>query len=142
MTDIAAINDALDIDIDSPPRDRTVDITTTGATTGESRRIEIWFHHIDGRWYLTGTPPRPRAWYRNLSVNPHFTFHLKNDVQADLDATARPITEPEERRKILQVIVDYLNGPTKPIPSIDPQHVEDWIAASPLVEVVFDLPAA
>ena len=36
--------------------DRVIDITTIGRKTGEPRRIEIWFHRIDGRYYITGTP--------------------------------------------------------------------------------------
>ena len=38
------------------------DITTTGARTGQQRRIEIAFHQIDDHYYLTGRPgfvPRP-----------------------------------------------------------------------------------
>ena len=37
-------------------RDRTIDITTTGKQTGQPRRKEIWFHNVDGRLFITGTP--------------------------------------------------------------------------------------
>ena len=37
-------------------RDRTINITTRGRKTGQLRRIEIWFHQIDGHVYITGTP--------------------------------------------------------------------------------------
>ena len=45
-----------------------IDITTIGRRTGQPRRIEIVFHNIDGRIYITGTPttrtagldPQPR----------------------------------------------------------------------------------
>ena len=46
--------------------DRVIDITTTGRKTGESRRIEIWFHRHDGAVYVTGMPVRPRSWYANM----------------------------------------------------------------------------
>jgi hypothetical protein len=39
-------------------RDRIIDITTRGRTTGQPRRTEIWFHNLDGRLYITGTPGR------------------------------------------------------------------------------------
>ena len=32
--------------------DLVIDITTTGRQTGEARRIEIWFHNLDGRLYI------------------------------------------------------------------------------------------
>ena len=53
-----------------------IDITTSGRTTGQPRRIEIRFHHIAGQVYITGRPPRGRAWYANLLAHPEFTFHL------------------------------------------------------------------
>ena len=81
-------------------REVVIDITTTGRRTGRTRRTEIWFHNIDGQIIITGTPG-PRDWLANLIANPNFTFHLKGDVQADLPATARVITDPEERRAIM-----------------------------------------
>ena len=38
--------------------DRVIDITTTGRKSGQPRRIEIWFHNLDGALYLTGLPGR------------------------------------------------------------------------------------
>ena len=138
MPDTTAIRAALDIGAISRAEDRTIDITTTGARSGRPQRVEIWFHQIDGRWYITGTPPRPRAWYRNLQSDPRFTFHLKHAVQADLSATARPITDPDERHQILQLILKNLNDPSNPAPLPNQPPVEDWVAGSPLVEVIFD----
>jgi hypothetical protein len=71
--------------------DRTIDITTTGRNSGQSRRIEIWFHNVDGAIYITGTPGT-RDWYANLVTDPSFFFHLKESTQADLAARATPIT--------------------------------------------------
>jgi hypothetical protein len=138
MPDRSAIRDALDIGAPSGVRERTVDITTVGATSGRPRRIEIWFHQVAGRWYITGRPPRPRAWYRNLEANPRFTFHLKHGVQADLRATARPVTEPAERRAVFESIVGSLNDPANPAGFPNRPPVADWVASSPLVEVTFD----
>ena len=47
--------------------DQTIDITTIGRRSGAPRRIETWFHRVNGRVYLTGTPGR-RDWYANLST--------------------------------------------------------------------------
>ncbi|HAL47806.1 MAG: DUF385 domain-containing protein [SAR202 cluster bacterium] len=108
--------------------DRTIDITTTGRTSGSARRKEIWFHNLDGRLYITGTPG-PRDWYANMIANPGFTFHLKGSVQADIPATARPITDAAERRPAFELIHAKLDGE---------RDIDDWMARSPLVEVELD----
>src|SRR6266851_9420434 len=83
-------------------RGRNVDITTTGRRSGEPRRIEIVFHNIDGRIFISGTPyPKKRNWLANLEAKPNFTFHLKGRVRADLPATARVIDDEDERRAVL-----------------------------------------
>ncbi|MCK6068229.1 MULTISPECIES: nitroreductase/quinone reductase family protein [Microbacterium] len=141
MTNLSAIMRALDINHDSTAWQRTVDITTIGARSGKPRRIEIWFHHIYGRWYLSSTPAR-RDWYANLVANPQFTFHLKHGIHADLRATAIPITEPAQKRPIFEYIVDDFNQPHNPAIVRQPQRVEDWMAGSPLMEIIFtDLPS-
>ena len=109
--------------------DRVIDITTTGRSSGRPRRIEIWFHRVDGRFYITGTPGR-RSWYANLIAHPDFTFHLKHSAQADLPATATPITDPAEHARITGAIVAGLGGRV----TLD--------ATSPLVEVTFPAAAA
>jgi hypothetical protein len=107
---------------------RTIDITTTGRASGRPRRLEMWFHNLDGRIYLTGTPGA-RDWHANLLADPAFTFHLKEGVTADLPARATPITDPAARRAVLERLLDRLG------------HLDDleaWVAGSPLVEVSFD----
>lgn len=135
------IRTALTINRGSSAVERTVDITTIGAHSGTPRRIEIWFHRVADRWYLSSTPAR-RGWYANLVANPRFTFHLKHGVRADLAATAVPVTGPEQRRQVFEEIVDDLNQTHNPGNVEQPQRVDDWVAGSPLVEIVFDdLPA-
>ena len=73
-------------------RNRTIDITTTGAKSGRPRRIETWAWVDGDTVYLTGSPGR-RDWYANLRANPDFTVHLKHGVQADVPARARPIED-------------------------------------------------
>jgi deazaflavin-dependent oxidoreductase (nitroreductase family) len=114
--------------------DQVIDITTTGRKSGQPRRIEIWFHRVDGRYYITGTPGRPRDWYANLVAHPSFTFHLKQSATADLAATARPITETAEREKVLDAILASIPQLT----TAPGQEPAAWVASSPLVEVTFD----
>ncbi|GAA2479474.1 nitroreductase family deazaflavin-dependent oxidoreductase [Winogradskya humida] len=114
-------------------QDRVIDITTIGRRSGSPSRIEIWFHRVDGRYYITGTPGRPRDWYANLVANPAFTFHLKQSATADLPATARPVTDPGEREQVFTALLTPLHEITS-----RPGHApEFWIAGSPLVEVTF-----
>src|ERR1700719_4127537 len=81
---------------------RTIDITTTGRRSGEPRRLEIMFHNIEARIYISGEPyPRKRRWLLNLEANPHFLFHLKGKTRADLPAVARVIDDEAERKEIL-----------------------------------------
>src|SRR5258708_13639513 len=83
-------------------RGQTIDIPTTGREPGLPRRLEIVFHNVGGRIYISGIPsPRRRSWLANLEADPHLTFHLKGKVRADLPATARVIDEEKERRGIL-----------------------------------------
>ena len=107
-------------------RGGTIDMTTTGRRTGQPRRIEIVFFNFGGRIYISGmpNPHRQRAWLRNLAADPRMTFHLKGRVVADLAATARVITDPDERRPIIgQVALLWRR---------DPATME---AHSPLIEV-------
>ena len=107
-----------------------IDITTTGRRTGAARRIEIVFHSIDGRIYITGMPRRePRAWLLNLRADPRLTVHLKGEPQADLPGTAREITDEAERRAILGWVVAN---------AWRQQDVETMVRYSPLVEVTLD----
>ena len=47
-------------------------------------------------------PERTRAWIHNLEADPALTLHLKGPhAVADLEATARVITDPAERRELL-----------------------------------------
>jgi len=107
--------------------DRTIDITTTGRTSGQPYRIEMWFHNVDGTIYITGTPGT-RHWYANLLAEPSFVFHLKETTKADLKARAIAVTEAAERRSILAVI-------TKRVDATDP--LDEWVDSSPLVRVDF-----
>ncbi len=108
-------------------RDLVIDITTTGRKTGQPRRKEIWFHHVDGQLYITGSPGR-RDWYANLLANPEFTFHLKRSARADLPARATPIWDTAKRRDIFQKIQQRLQRQVG-------MNVEEWVERSPLVQV-------
>ena len=104
----------------------TIDITTTGRKTGHRRRIEIVFFNFGGRIYISGLPSRRRrSWLANLEAHPEFTFHLKGRATADLPATAREVTDPVERREVLERIARAWNR----------TDLDTMVAYSPLIEV-------
>ena len=105
-----------------------IDITTKGRQSGEARRIEIVFHAIEGRTYISGMPKHPRGWLANLTADPHFTFHLKKGVKADLPATARIITDEAERRRVLEPIAKGWRR----------KDLDVMVDSSPLIEVSFE----
>jgi deazaflavin-dependent oxidoreductase (nitroreductase family) len=132
----AAVAHALDIGPDSSAAEHTIDITTLGRRSGIPRRIEVWFHRVDGRWYLSGVPG-PRSWYANLRAHPQFTVHLKHGVTADLGATAVPVDE-STRRRVITAVLDLQNRPEIAARVSQRQDLDAWLAGSPLVEIVFD----
>ena len=126
---MAVTNDAIGAALS---RGHTIDITTTGRRSRRPRRIEIVFHNVDGRIYISGIPARnKRDWLLNLEANPDFTFHLKGRVKADLPATARVITDETERREVLAHVARNWGR----------NDLEQMVRYSPLIEVSFSNPA-
>ncbi len=113
-------------------RGHNVAVTTTGRRSGLPRRIELVFHNIDGRIYLSGLPGFPRDWLANMRADPNITFHLEGRVAADLPATARELTEPHERRAVMERVA--LNWRRT--------DVDVMMTGSPLVEILFERTAA
>ncbi len=122
--------------LDQPIRDAlarggVVDITPTGRKSGRPQRIEIVFHNVGGRLYISGMPGFKRSYIANLTADPQFTFHLKGPVKADLAATARVITDEAERREVLPHIARIWKR----------DDIDTMIESSPLFEVTIDGPA-
>lgn len=114
-------------------RGGVIDITTTGRKSKEPRRIEIVFHIIGGKIYISGTPrPEARKWLRNLEADSHLTLHLKGQVKADLPATARVITDESERRAVLPAVAKVWKR----------NDLETMVRYSPLIEVTLEKDAA
>jgi deazaflavin-dependent oxidoreductase (nitroreductase family) len=108
-----------------------IDITTTGRRSGAPRRIEIVYHVFDGRIFISGRPVahRRRSWIANLEADPRMMVHLKNGIHADLPATARIISEPDERRAVMRRIIDSAwRG----------MDLETMVAYAPLIEVTVE----
>jgi deazaflavin-dependent oxidoreductase (nitroreductase family) len=105
-----------------------IDITTRGRTSGAPRRIEIVFHNIDGRIVISGMPRagHTRAWIHNLGADPRIVLHLKGPIaHADVEGTARVVTDSEERRQLLAGVARNWNR----------TDIDAMVAHSPLIEV-------
>lgn len=119
--------------------DRTIDIITTGAKTGLPRKKEIWFHNVNGRIIICGTPGgnggngqyNPRDWLANLKAHAKFTFCLKESITINLPAKAVEIVDPEDRRFIM-------SAPATKWYRDQVDNVEDLVKYSPIVEVFFE----
>ena len=111
-------------------RSQIIDLTTIGRRSGEHRRIEIFLHSLDGRLFISGTPVpgRTRAWIHNVAADPHVTVHLKGGTVADVPATARVVTDPAERRPLIEAAARTW-GRT---------DVDVMLAHSPLIEVTVE----
>jgi len=108
--------------------DPTIDITTTGARSGEQRRIEIWMLDVGGRYFITGTPGR-RDWLANLRADPTLVVHLKRHALVDLPAVARIVDDTPTRREVLEHLsAHWYRGQTS---------IDDLVDDAPMVEIKF-----
>ncbi len=106
-------------------RSQVIDLTTTGRRTGQDRRIEIFLHDLDGLLFITGTPRagRTRDWIYNIRADPRVVIHLKRGAVADVPASAREITDPDEGRPLIEAAAQRW-GRT---------DVDDMLRHSPLI---------
>src|ERR1035437_8019040 len=83
---------------------QVIDLTTTGRRTGQLRRIEIFLHNDHGQLFITGMPraDRTRDWIYNIEADSNVVIHLKQSVVADVPATARVVTGPNEGRPLIE----------------------------------------
>ena len=107
-----------------------IDLTTTGRRTGQPRRIEIYLHHDAGQLFITGMPraDRTRDWIHNIGADPHVIVHLKRSVVADVPALARVVTDPDERRPLIEAAARRWRR----------TDVPDMLRHSPLIVLTID----
>jgi deazaflavin-dependent oxidoreductase (nitroreductase family) len=85
--------------------DDVCDLVTTGRRSGRPHEVEIWFGVVTGSSgdelaLISGNGPTA-DWYRNLLADPHVRVRLGD---AWYDGTARDVTDPEERRRVGDVM--------------------------------------
>ena len=110
--------------------DKVVDIVTTGGRTGVPRRVEIWFHNIDGRIIICGLP-RPRGWLANLRKHPDLLFCFKESLRLELPARASEVIDPGDRYFIMSAPQTSWYRSKEP-------SVDVLVRESPIVQVFLD----
>jgi hypothetical protein len=62
------------------------------------------FAGIDGLLFISGLPraDRTRDWIHNITADPHVVVHLKQSLTADIPGTARVVTDPADRRPLIE----------------------------------------
>ena len=119
-----AINQVVARAIDA---DTTIDLTTTGRTSGLAHRIEIWMLKVGARLLITGSPG-PRDWYANLMADPACVIHLKERIRADVAARATAAVDPAIRTEVFEHLEAswYRN---------QGESLETLVAEAPMVEL-------
>ena len=72
-------------------------LTTTGRRTGNPHEIEIWFGVLDETLYLISGNGPQADWYLNLIAEPEVAVRIDDQIR---NGTARVITDPDERRRV------------------------------------------
>lgn len=109
---------------------QVIDLTTTSRRSGLPRRIEIFLHADHGQLFISGMPraDRTRDWIYNNEADAHVVIHLKHSVVADVPAMARVISDPDERRPLIEAAATRW-GRT---------DVPDMLRHSPLIVLTVD----
>ena len=105
-------------------RTRTVDLVTIGRRSGELRRVEIWWFHVEGRFIITGTPGR-RDWYANVLANPRVVIETRH---GDFPGLATVVTDPVFRRRF------FMEGRARWYST--QSELEALVDTAPMIEVV------
>ena len=119
----------MSLDFDRLASHQTIEMTTTGRSTGEPRRIEIWWFRVDGRFVVTGTPGR-RDWLANVMADPRIVIHVDG---TDIPALAHPVSDEGFRRSVF----------TQPGTSWYRTQADlaRLVETAPMIEIRFEAPA-
>ena len=105
-------------------------LTTTGRSSGDLHRIEIWFvAHADGAYLLSNSTDAD--WYRNLVAEPRVVLEIAGERR---DTTARPVDATDPANPIVRpaMVAKYQPGYAQ-------EDLREWSDTASLVRV--DWPA-
>ena len=84
-------------DLEKVADQSTVELTTTGRTSGKVHTKPIWFVYDEGHLYLQSGKAGKTDWYQNLKKNPQLALKI-GTVTAN--GKARFINDPKETERI------------------------------------------
>lgn len=114
-----------------------VEITTHERDTGRARTTGVSLHNVDRRLVLADRPGT-RDWYADLLADPTLTIHLAPiGVDAEVPARAKPVTEWQQRRRLMERVMLEGFGYA---PERASRELDFWVTRSPLVHVEADWP--
>jgi deazaflavin-dependent oxidoreductase (nitroreductase family) len=105
-------------------------LSTTGRTSGDLHRIEIWFiAHADGAYLLSNSPDAD--WYRNLVAEPRVVLEIAGE-RRDTTAHVVDAADPANRTVRPAMVAKYQAGFAQ-------EDLREWSDTASLVRV--DWPA-
>jgi deazaflavin-dependent oxidoreductase (nitroreductase family) len=81
--------------MEAAAREKEIELTTFGRTSGKASRRIIWITALDGRLYIRSGLGLTRDWPKNLLTNGRAVVHIAGQ---DVPVRARHVTDPEEAR--------------------------------------------
>ncbi len=88
---------SLKADLEKVANQSTVELTTTGRTSGKPHTKPIWFVYDQGHLYLQSGKAGKTDWYQNLKKNPQMTFKIG---MVTASGKAKFINDPKETERI------------------------------------------
>jgi len=113
-------------------------LTTRGRRTGQPETIEIWYGELDGTVYLLSGSGERADWVSNLRQEPRVLVRFggpreqRPDVDGEVTATARVVSEPAERQLGRRLIAAKYEG------WHDGDPVPGWLQDALVVAVELD----
>lgn len=109
-------------------REREVELTTYGRTTGEPRRVTIWVSGDGRRLFIRSGGGPGRHWTRNVLARDRAVLHVGG---IDVPVRVRRVGDPGEARAVTELVVrKYGDGVRR---SPDPDHL------TPAEQATFEL---
>jgi hypothetical protein len=78
-------------------------LTTTGRKTGVPREIEIWFIHLDSRYYLISEKRERSNWVQNILHNHCILFRVGDRSFNGMGRVVDEIAEPDLSEKVCRL---------------------------------------
>ena len=104
---------------------RVCDLVTTGRTTGQPRRIELWFAAVGDTWFALAGGRDRAHWVRNLRADPRAIVEIRGRL---FEGTARMVEGTDDDPVARDAIAAKYGR----------RGLEDWLRESLPVAIDFE----